>query len=119
MEQSKLISDKVNMWLMSNQDKLPSEKVGFLKSALDKVDESTIDALMGVELKSPMTIFLLSWFVGWISLDRFLLGNTGIGIARLLTLQGLGVWWLVDLITAMKRTREYNFNKVKNLLGIF
>jgi TM2 domain-containing membrane protein YozV len=119
MEQSKLVYDKVNMWLMSNQDKLPSEKVGILKSTLDKVDESRIDALMSVELKSPMTIFLLAWFVGWLSLDRFLLGNVGVGIARILTLHGLGIWWLVDMISAMKRTREYNYNKVKNLMGIF
>jgi hypothetical protein len=85
MEQSKAVSEKVNMWLIANQDKLPSEKIGMLKSTLDKVDESKLDALMGVELKSPMTIFLLAWFVGWISLDRFLLGSVGVGIARLLT----------------------------------
>ncbi len=119
MDQSKAVSDKVNMWLMANQDKLPSEKVGMLKSTLDKVDESKLDALMMIELKSPMTIFLLAWFVGWLSLDRFLLGSVGVGIARLLTAHGLGVWWLVDLITSMKRTREFNYNKVKNLLGMF
>jgi TM2 domain-containing membrane protein YozV len=119
MEQSKAVSEKVNMWLMANQDKLPSEKIGMLKSSLDKVEESKIDALMGIEFKSPMTIFLLAWFVGWIALDRFLLGNVGVGIARILTLHGFGIWWLVDLITSMKRTREFNYNKVKNLLGIF
>ena len=119
MDQSKAVSDKVNMWLMANQDKLPSEKVGMLKSTLDKVDESKLDALMMIELKSPMTIFLLAWFVGWLSLDRFLLGSVGVGIARLLTAHGLGVWWLVDLITSMKRTREFNYNKIKNLLGMF
>ena len=119
MEQSKALTDKVNMWLMSHQDKLPSEKIGILKSNLDKVEESKFDALMTVELKSPMTIFLLAWFVGWLSLDRFLLGSVGVGIARLLTAHGLGIWWLVDLITAMKRTKEYNYNKIKNLLGIF
>lgn len=104
---------------MANQDKLPSEKVGQLKSMLDKTDENKVEALMGLELKSPMTIFLLSWFVGWLSLDRFLLGSVGVGIARLLTAQGLGIWWLVDLITAMKRTRYYNYTKVKNAMGIF
>lgn len=119
MEQARAVSEKVNMWLMSNQDKLPSEKIGMLKSTLDKSDDSKLDALMMVELKSPMTIFLLAWFVGWISLDRFLLGSVGVGIARLLTAHGLGIWWLVDLITAMKRTKEYNFNKVRNLLGMF
>lgn len=119
MEQSKAFTEKANMWLMANQDKLPSEKLGILKSALEKVDESKLDALMGVELKSPMTIFLLAWFCGWLSLDRFLLGNVGVGIARILTLQGLLIWNLVDLITAMKRTRMFNYNKVRNLLGIF
>lgn len=119
MEKNNAISEKINMWLIANQDKLPSEKIGMLKSELSKADESKIDALMGVELKSPMTIFLIAWFVGWLSLDRFLIGSTGVGIARLLTAHGLGIWWIVDLITAMKRTREYNFNKVKQYLGIF
>lgn len=119
MEQSKSNSDKINLWLMSSQDKLPSEKMGLLKSALEKAEESKIDSIISIELKSPMTIFLLSWFIGWLSLDRFLLGSTGVGIARLLTFQGLGIWWLVDLITSMKRTKEYNFLKIKNYLGIF
>ena len=119
MENAKASIEKVNMWLMANQDKLPSEKIGILKSALEKVDDSKIDSIMTMELKSPMTIFLYAWFIGWLSLDRFLLGSSGVGIARLLTFQGLGVWWLVDLITAMKRTRNYNFNQVKQYLGIF
>ncbi len=119
MEHSKAVTEKVNLWLMANQDKLPAEKLGILKSALEKEDESKLDALMGVELKSPMTIFLLALFCGWLSLDRFLLGHVGVGIARILTLQGLLIWNLVDLITAMKRTRMYNFDKVKNILGIF
>ncbi|MBW3020948.1 TM2 domain-containing protein [Candidatus Woesearchaeota archaeon] len=119
MEDNNQITEKVNIWLMANQDKLPSEKIGQLKSTLDKVDNAKIDALMSLELKSPMTIFLLAWFVGWLSLDRFLLGSTGVGIARIITAHGLGIWWLVDLITAMKRTRNYNYNLVKNSLGIF
>jgi TM2 domain-containing membrane protein YozV len=120
MSESKVITDKVNLWLMSNQDKLPSEKLNILKSELEKTDELMIDNIMSVELKSPLTIFLLAWFVGgWLALDRFLLGNIGVGIARLLTLHGLGIWWLVDTITSMKRTKAYNYKKISNLLGRF
>lgn len=119
MSDIKKFEEKINLWLMSNQDKLPSEKIGILKANLEKVDETKFDGIMTIELKSPMTIFLLAWFVGWLSLDRFLLGSTGVGIARLLTLQGIGIWWLVDLITAMKRTREYNYKKISNYIGSF
>ncbi len=119
MVQSNATADKVNMWLISNKDKLPDDKMSTLKAAIDKVDDSKLNSLMMIELQNPMTIFILAWLAGWLSLDRFLLGSYGVGIARILTLHGLGVWWLVDLITAMKRTRMYNFNKVKNQLGIF
>jgi len=119
METSKALTDKVNMWLMATNDKLPAEKIGFLKSNLEKLEESKVDNLMTIEMKSPMTLFIICWFLGFLSIDRFMLGNPGVAIARLLTIQGLGLWWLIDLITTMKRTKEYNYNKIRQSLGIY
>lgn len=31
-------------------------------------------------------------------MDRFCLGHTGTGVGKLLTLGGMGVWWIVDVI---------------------
>ncbi len=49
-------------------------------------------------MKSKTTAIILSLFVGGLGIDRFYLGYTGLGIAKLLTLGGLGVWTLIDFI---------------------
>ncbi|MSZ87652.1 MAG: NINE protein [Actinobacteria bacterium] len=48
--------------------------------------------------KDYMTALLLSIFLGGLGIDRFYLGYTGLGIAKLLTLGGCGIWHLIDLI---------------------
>jgi TM2 domain-containing membrane protein YozV len=41
---------------------------------------------------------LLSIFLGWLGIDRFYLGYTGLGVLKLATGGGCGVWCLVDTI---------------------
>lgn len=47
--------------------------------------------------------------------DRFMLGETGLGVAKLLTCGGCGIWALIDWFTAQKRAREYNLNMLRKL----
>jgi TM2 domain-containing membrane protein YozV len=48
--------------------------------------------------KEWLTALLISLFVGTLGIDRFYLGYTGLGILKLITLGGCGIWALIDLI---------------------
>jgi hypothetical protein len=53
--------------------------------------------------KEWLVALLLSVFVGWLGIDRFYLGFTGLGILKILTCGGCGVWWLIDVILISTR----------------
>jgi TM2 domain-containing membrane protein YozV len=52
----------------------------------------------GAAPKSFTTALLLSFFLGSLGVDRFYLGYTGLGVAKLLTFGGCGIWSLIDFI---------------------
>src|SRR5690606_564180 len=48
--------------------------------------------------KDQLVALLLVIFLGYLGIHRFYLGYTWQGIVQLLTVGGLGIWWLIDLI---------------------
>ncbi|BDX52967.1 hypothetical protein JPM7_5740 [Metamycoplasma equirhinis] len=51
--------------------------------------------------KSRTVLSILSFFFGGWGVDRFYAGRIGLGVAKLLTLGGLGIWALIDFILAL------------------
>lgn len=61
---------------------------------------TNIGNAMGVapQGKDWLVTLLLSIFVGSLGVDRFYLGHTLLGVLKLVTFGGCGIWWLIDLI---------------------
>ena len=66
---------------------------------------------MKVEWRDSLTAMILSWYLGYLGVDRFYREQIGLGILKLLTSGGFGIWWLVDAIIATIRFGKENRKK--------
>mgnify|MGYP004560610341 FL=1 len=101
------------MYVMTNKKYFPEEKIMYLKDKLRTMDEEKFNLISTIEFKDPNTLLLISIFLGTLGIDRFMLGDTGMGILKLLTAGLCGILTIVDWFTVSKRTKELNFNNVR------
>ena len=103
---------KVDMYIMTNQKYFHAEKIMLIKERLLALDEQRFQMVSMIELKDPTTLLLISIFIGGLGIDRFMIGDTGMGILKLLTGGCCGVLTIIDWFTISKKTKELNFNNV-------
>lgn len=111
MEQQKL-----DMYIMTNQKYFPAEKIMYLKDKLAEMDDSKFSLVSTIEMKDPTTLLLISLFLGSFGIDRFMVGDTGMGILKLLTGGCCGILTIVDWFIIMNKAKEVNFNKIMTLI---
>ncbi len=56
--------------------------------------------------KDYLITFLFSYFLGVLGVDRFYLGEVGLGLAKLFTFGGCGVWAFIDVILVLSGTMK-------------
>ena len=109
-------ASRLDMYIMTNQKYLPAEKIVFIKEKLKDIDEERFSLVSAVEFKDPTTILLVSLFLGGLGIDRFMLGETGMGVLKLLTGGLCGILTIIDWFGVQKKAKELNFNKLMMIL---
>ena len=63
--------------------------------------------------KNSTTVLLLSIFTGYLGIDRIYVGDVGLGVLKMLTCGGIGIWWLIDLFLITDVTKRKNLEMLE------
>ena len=102
----------VATYIMSNREFFPSVKLIYLKNKLLKMDKDKFERVCLCDLKSPTVILLISVFLGGLGIDRFMIGDIGMGILKLLTCSLCGILWIYDIFTITDKVKKINFENI-------
>lgn len=106
-------AQKVDMFIMSNGKFFEGHQMNMIREKLVALDDSKWVMLSTAQFKDPTTTLIVSILAGSLGIDRFMIGDTGLGIGKLLTCGGLGIWTIIDWFMIQKATREKNMLKMQ------
>jgi TM2 domain-containing membrane protein YozV len=109
-------SQKVDMFIIANAKCFDSQHINYIRERLLAIDDSKWAMIQTLQLKDPTTSLIISVVGGSFGIDRFMIGDTGMGIGKLLTCGGLGIWAIVDWFMIQGATREKNYEKIQQFL---
>jgi len=102
--------------MLSNGKFFESNQLMYIREQLLAMDDSKWSIVQTIQFKDPTTSIIVSILAGGLGIDRFLIGDTGLGLGKLFTCGGLGIWAIVDFFLIMGATRERNFTKFQQFL---
>jgi len=101
---------------MANGKFFESYQLAQIRERLLTLDDSRWGLVQTMQFKDPTTMLIVSLIGGHFGIDRFLIGDTGLGVAKLLTCGGLGIWTIIDWFLIMGLTRDKNTQQIQRVL---
>ncbi len=110
-------AQKVDTFIMTNGKYFPSEFIIPLREMLLNADDSKWALIQTIQYKDPTLALVISLVGGSLGIDRFFIGDMGLGIAKLITCGGFGIWSIIDWFFIMDAAREKNVSKLQMFLN--
>ena len=103
---------KVDLYLKKNEKYFEASAIPVIRQKLENASDDALVSLQSTELKDPTTILLISIFLGSLGIDRFMIGDTGIGVLKLLTGGLCGILTIIDWFTISRKAKQVNLAKI-------
>lgn len=103
---------KVDLYLTTNAKYFEASAIPVIRQKLENASDDALVSLQSTELKDPTTILLISIFLGSLGIDRFMIGDTGMGILKLLTGGLCGILTIIDWFTISRKAKQVNLAKI-------
>lgn len=109
-------AQKVDMFLMTNSKFFESHQLPAIRERLLELDDAKWPMIQTLQFKDPTVSLIVSLLGGSLGIDRFLIGDVGLGVGKLLTCGGFGIWAIIDWFMIMGATREKNMQVMNTVL---
>ncbi len=107
---------KIDLYLTTNAKFFEPSAIPIVRQKLENASEESFLSLQACELKDPTVILIISIFLGGFGIDRFMLGDIGIGILKLLTGGCCGILTVIDWFTISKKVKQANLAAISMLV---
>lgn len=94
--------------------RFPEYALRDIYTQLENMDFSEASIRMA-HTKDPIVVLLISIFLGQFGIDRFYIGDTTMGVLKLITCGGCGIWTIIDWFLIMGDTKNKNYNKINEI----
>ena len=100
-----------DLFLASKSKFFPYEALPSIRSVLNNLSPEDINILNTMDFKDPNLFLVISIVGGTLGIDRFLLGDTAMGVLKLLTGGLCGILTIIDWFSIGNRVEEENLKK--------
>lgn len=110
-------SQKVDLFLAANQKFFSPTQILSIKDRLLALDDDRFAIINALDYKDPTMMILVSIFAGYLGIDRFMLGDTGYGVLKLLTCGGCGILTVIAWFKIQDLARDQNYAKLLQVIS--
>ena len=107
---------KIDLFLTTNAQYFDATDIPLIRQKMENASDDMYLSLQATELKNPTTITIISIFLGGLGIDRFMIGDIGMGVLKLLTLGLCGILTIIDWFTIGKKAKKVNFSKISMIM---
>ena len=121
--------NRVTVALEKYGNQIPKDEIYFFTKHLQEASNSCMDEFMSLPIKGKNKTLLFSIFLGGLGIDRFYIGDKGLGAAKLIfrifvvlmadvailgTLLSLAssIWCIADIFITYKVAKQINYNSL-------